>query len=61
MPTLRPSGDERAQCRRDLWSSFYGAKSRSSRCRCDPAAQPCRELTANSTQSPTSLGLAGFH
>src|ERR1039457_5669918 len=41
--------------------SFYEAKSRSGRCRCDPAAQPCRELTANSTQSPTTLGLAGFH
>ena len=32
-----------------------------SRCRRNPAAQPCRELTANSTQSPTTLDRAGFH
>ena len=61
MPTLCPSGTKKLSAAAICGLFFYGAKSRSGRCRCDPADQPCRELTANSTQSPTTLGLAGFH
>jgi hypothetical protein len=56
-----PPGNGKALCHDVLSSLFTAQKQRSGSCRCDPAAQPCRQLTANSSQSPITLDVAAFH
>src|SRR5580692_10860351 len=56
-----PPGNGKALGHGVLSSLFTAQKQRSGSCRGDPAAQPCRQLTANSSQSPITLDVAAFH
>jgi hypothetical protein len=61
MQTRGPAGAKKPSAAAICGRLLRGKTCALARAARDSAAQPCRGLTANSTQSPTSLDLAGFH